>query len=131
MRPQGADFGTLHGWDEVISERQMGEIVGNDAGLVLLLFHVLRRCCYSSRVPCFACECGAWVGRVHFICQRVRGSCSCVSVCLRVGESVFVSLCVCVSVCLCLCVCVFVCLCVCVSACERVCVCALIFECVL
>ena len=32
MRLQGADFDTLHGWEEVISERQMGEIVGNGAG---------------------------------------------------------------------------------------------------
>ena len=32
MRLQGADFVTLHGWEEVISERQMGEIVGNGAG---------------------------------------------------------------------------------------------------
>ena len=32
MRLQGADFVTLHGWAEVISARQMGEIVGNDAG---------------------------------------------------------------------------------------------------
>ena len=35
LRLQGADFGTLHGWEEVISERQMGDIVGNGAGLVL------------------------------------------------------------------------------------------------
>ena len=32
MRLQGADFVTLHGWEEVISARRMGEIVGNDAG---------------------------------------------------------------------------------------------------
>ena len=32
MRLQGADFVTLHGWEEVIRDRQMGEIVGNDAG---------------------------------------------------------------------------------------------------
>eukprot|EP00974_Lingulodinium_polyedra_P111441 10778460-Lingulodinium_polyedra.AAC.1 len=31
MRLQGAAFATLHGWEEVISERQMGEIVGHGA----------------------------------------------------------------------------------------------------
>ena len=48
MRLQGADFPLLHGWEEVISERQMGEIVGNDVGLVLWRLPLVCFCHFFS-----------------------------------------------------------------------------------
>ena len=52
MRLQGADFTLLRGWEDVISENQMGEIVGNDAGLVLLLLPLARASTEGSTHTC-------------------------------------------------------------------------------